>query len=265
MSNAANKVITRDVVEAMLRKYGVEVKVKDMALYVKATTHLSHLTGDVDARDLKQNKELAAKMKQLRKDSQQILEFEGDAALRHVFAKYLCRRYPNVDEGFLSSLKIRLEQRKALADFAKVIGLDEYILMTKRSELNGLRTSAPVLEDTFEAFIGALDIDQGFDVVCKFMFRLIEHIINFSEYIMLRDNYKDQLMHMYQIRRWKPPVYRELGRDPLNGCFTVGVEDNEGNIIATGTSKRKTEAEQSAAHAAIELILAFQPARTNSA
>lgn len=249
MSNPANRIITKEVVEALVEKYGVRIRVRDIKLYIKAMTHVSHVIGDDNTKEL-------AEVKRLRKQSQQLLELEGDAALRHVFAKYLCRRYPNTDEGFVSDLKIKLEERKALADFCKVTGLDQYILMSRMTEVSGGRTSQKILEDTFEAFIGALDIDQGFDAVVRpFMFSLIEHVVNFSDYIMLRTNFKDELMKMYQQRKWRNPVYREVSKDPQTGIYTVGVEDNEGNVIVCGRGKRKVVAEQQAAEEAIKMLL----------
>lgn len=246
-----NKLITKQVVEGILEKYGVKIKVRDIKLYIKAMTHVSYVIGDDSTKD-------KSEIKELRKQSQQLLELEGDAALRHVFAKYLCRRYPNTNEGFVSDLKIKLEERKALADFCKVVGLDAYILMSRMTEESGGRMSPKVLEDTFEAFIGALDIDQGFDHVVKpFMFNLIEDVVNFSDYIMLRTNYKDELMKMYQQRKWRNPIYKEIAKDPHTNIYTVGVEDNEGNIVACGRGKQKVVAEQAAAQEAIRLLLQY--------
>jgi ribonuclease-3 len=247
-----NKLITKEVVQGILEKYGVVIRVRDIKLYVKAMTHVSYVIGDDSTKDKKE-------IKELRKQSQQLLELEGDAALRHVFAKYLCRRYPNTNEGFVSDLKIKLEERKALADFCKVVGLDEYILMSRMTEESGGRMSAKVLEDTFEAFIGALDIDQGFDAVVRpFMFNLIEHVVNFADYIMLRTNYKDELMKMYQALKWRNPIYEEIKKDPHTGIYTVCVMDNKGEPLAEGLGKQKTIAEQAAAQEAIRLLQQFK-------
>ena len=157
--NQNNKLINRYQLEALLRRYGVDTPINNLEYYHEAFSHKSYcekknLGDDVI---LAEHPESCLK---LRTVSNERLEFLGDSILGAVIAHYLYERYPNQDEGFMTRLKIKLVNGETLAFFSKLINLNEYILISRHVEdrCNG-RDSIKILEDCFEAFLGAIYLD----------------------------------------------------------------------------------------------------------
>ena len=139
----------------------------------------------------------------------------------------------------------------------------KYLIISKHIEIicNG-RKNARILEDSFEAFIGAMDNEfgeDGFDICSKFIINIIEQKIDITELILNDDNFKDQLMRYYQkMYNGKFPIYEQksiitsVGDNGItNKKFQMFVRDLDNNIIGEGTARSKKEAEQKAAKAAL--------------
>src|SRR3989339_2253950 len=97
------------------------------------------------------------------------LEFLGDAILEFVVSKDIYERFPDKEEGYLTSLRANLVNTKNLADLAKKIGIGKEIYLSKGEEDGGGRENPSLLADTLEAIIGGLFLDQGLDVAEKFV------------------------------------------------------------------------------------------------
>src|SRR5690625_2414540 len=97
------------------------------------------------------------------------LEFLGDAVLELAVSQYLYQQDQEKSEGELTKLRAAIVQEESLYNFAKSLQLNDYLLLGKGEELTGGRTRPSLLADAFEAFLGALYLDQGYHAVRMFL------------------------------------------------------------------------------------------------
>lgn len=265
--NESNKLITTDYITNLLKEYGIDMHVKNLNLYQEAMIHLSYLIRNdefyknnktkpyhgqiMDVEPIKDKHNVIP----LQKKSYERLEYLGDSVLRNIIAGYLYKRYPNEDEGFLTKLRTKLENGTALSLLSKRIGLHDYVLISKHVEKNGGRTSNDkVLEDVFEAFIGALYLDMGFDISNKFVVRLMEKEIHFAQLLHKETNFKEKLLQYFHHMKYEDPIYGSLrctGSENKK-VYTMYVKckknvHDPGTIIGEGYGSSKKIGEQMAA------------------
>lgn len=185
--------------------------------------------------------------------SNERLEFLGDAVLELATTMFLYKKMPTEQEGILTSFRSALVKRSMLARVAKTIGLGLELKMSRGEEQMGGRENPALLENTFEALIGALFLDQGFDACYKLLeTELFIHFDEISELNLHKDQ-KSQLQEFIQAQSRPTPIYKTLeesGPDH-NKTFTVAVMVGEDHL-GTGTGKSKQEASQMAAKDALE-------------
>ncbi len=253
--NPKNKLVTDEDIKRILSKYDIVIEVGNLDHYQKALTHISYTKKDIWTDDLivKVRSDFPKETVELQEVCNERLEFLGDSVIKVIISNYLFNRYYYKDEGFMTKLKTNLEDKKSLSRLAKVIGLDEFILVSAQVEGTTGRTSEKILEDAFESFLGALFLDQGFLVCQKFITNILETEIDYSEILYKDTNYKDQLLRFYHQNKWKHPVYHEISHEgpPHNRIFTMGVTDSDGNVIGIGTDRSKKKAEQRSAKKAL--------------
>lgn len=150
------------------------------------------------------------------------LEFLGDSHLNFIVGHYLYTRFPFEQEGFLTKLRTKLVRSAALADIASKLKFDQYLLTNfqlgpDNHESSQIK-SPKLLEDAFEAFIGALSLDfvQEPYVVYEFVKGCIEEI-DFSNLILNNENYKDILQRFYQSFQLANPTYVDLEEIQIDG------------------------------------------------
>lgn len=181
------------------------------------------------------------------------LEFLGDSVVNFVTAKYLFDTYPSEDEGFMTKLRTRLTRSDTLAHLARVLQLDRFVFMSGKGLYRKWNTNKRILEDVFEALIGAIYLDQGLVVAKNFFIGVIHKYIDMSE--MHKDrNYKDILMRYQHARSQPLPEYisKEIvvhEEDKVRKHFHVSVTIDQ--CIGTGTHRTKKGAEQEAARAVL--------------
>ena len=129
------------------------------------------------------DEKLIKKTVKLQDKSYEVLEYLGDAVIHAVLAEYLFRRYPNADQGFLTTLRTRIEKGETLNKFSRKLQFDKYAIISRNIELSGGRdNNVNIMEDIFEAFIGALKLETNFETCQKFIINLIDclyiYIIN---------------------------------------------------------------------------------------
>jgi len=218
--NEKNKYITTEFVEGMLKKYNVNIKIKRLELFQQAMIHLSYLVRDekfysnnktkpyqIQSNDIEPLDDLSTAIP-LQNRSYERLEFLGDATLHNILAEYEFTRYPEEGEGFMTKLRTKIENSDSLANLSKIIGLGEYVVISRYVELNGGRdTNKAILEDSFEAFMGALYLEAGFDVCRKFVVALLEKEIDFALLLHTETNFKERLLQYFHLRKWADPQY----------------------------------------------------------
>lgn len=183
------------------------------------------------------------------------LEFLGDAVLELIVSDYLFNEFPDRPEGDLTSFRSALVKTESLADTAKKLGVGESLLLSKGEEDTGGRTKDYLLANTFEAIIGAIYIDLGYEECRDFVYN---HLIpKLDDIIKSRsdiDN-KTKIQEIAQAKYKATPIYEvihEEGPDH-DKKFTVVVKiKNE--IIGEGIGKSKQRAQEEAALKGLEYI-----------
>jgi ribonuclease-3 len=181
------------------------------------------------------------------------LEFLGDAVLELVITDYLYKKYPQKDEGDLTAYRSALVNSVTISTAAEKIGMNSFLLLSKGEARDTGRARQFILANTFEAFVGATYLDQGYDAAAGFierqLFGLIEGIVESKGFIDAKSLFQEEA----QERTGITPSYKlmkETGPDH-NKIFTVGVFLRD-DLVVQGEGKSKQEAEQVAAEKALE-------------
>ncbi len=185
-------------------------------------------------------------------ESNERLEFLGDAVLELATTHFLFNHHPDEPEGVLTAYRSALVKTTTLAEVAQELNLGQQLFMSKGEEATGGRENISLLADTVEAVIGALYLDQGFPAVVVF---LEQHLFPRFEDIKQQRLYKDaksELQELVQSRGSGAPQYtviKEVGPDH-NKEFTIEVAvDN--SVLGQGSGKSKQLAQQVAAAEAL--------------
>jgi len=248
--NPANILLDKSSLSSFLKTYDVSDLPNDISVYRKAFTHKSYITRKND-NFLTGNVNCPESCLPLQEESNERLEYLGDAILGCIVADYLFERYPNENEGFLTKMRTKLVNGKMLAHLSKIVGLPRFLILSKQiEESNGRVNNLNILEDVFEAFIGAIKIDLGYDVVRDWIISVIETNLDFTELIKMNKNYKDIfLKHINQTYGYIPKFF-EMSVNTSNNrkIYTYCSKNNEGNIISIGRGSTKKEAENDASY-----------------
>mgnify|MGYP003968833379 CR=1 FL=1 len=244
--NSKNIFITQDDITNIMKSLNINnFKCNNLSLYQTAFIHKSY----TELRDYEEYDKPEGVMG-LHKLSYETLEFIGDAFLGNIIANYLYNRYfqkHNQDEGFLTKLKIRFVCGEQLGYLSKCIGFNKYMIISKHIDDNcDGRQNSNILEDTFEAFIGALYQDSGdFKLVETFIINTIEKYIDFGETILYDNNYKDQILRYLQHNYKVYPTYKTKKNESENIYICKIYKEDEYIETGKGNSKKKSEQDAS--------------------
>ena len=254
--NKFNKLIQKDDIVKFLCIYD---DVNNINIYRRAFVHKSYCTRK-NENFLNGNVNCPHNCLPLQEDSNERLEFLGDAILNMVVGLYLFERYPTMNEGFLTTTRTKLVNGEMLAFLSKKIGLNEFVLLSTQIESNQGRLNKNILEDTFEAFIGAIFLDwdeknnTGF-VHCKdWIINILEEYVDFTDLMTQQKNVKDKLVKYCQHNFQFIPKFYEIDVSEINGqkIHTVYVKNNMDNIIGIGKGQNKKYAEIDASKKALK-------------
>lgn len=138
----------------------------------------------------------ARKLKNGHLESNERLEYLGDAILDAVVAEFLFKKYPYQDEGFLTDIRSRIVSRDSLNQLARKLGLNELIQLDNRRNPRGYKS---MLGDAMEAFVGAIYLDRGYNFTRRFIIqKLIFTYLDLEEIVATDPNYKSQLIEWAQ-------------------------------------------------------------------
>jgi len=189
-------------------------------------------------------------------ESNERMEFLGDAVLSLVVNEYLYRHYTNKREGELTKMKSVIVSKSILSHYAKLHGLGAFILMSENAYKAGVDEADSVLADTFEAIFGAVFLDGGFDAARSCIQRLLLSDVRDIFYSDKNINYKSLLQEYIQALHKIPPRYRVSSTTGPEHQKEFAVEVSvQGRVIATGAGKTKKVAEQEAARSAYKRLL----------
>ena len=214
------------------------IKFNDPSQLKKALVHRSYLNETSDS-DIKESNER--------------LEFLGDAILQFLSSEFLYKTYPDYVEGDLTNIRSKIVNTEALASESRNLNVGAHLLIS-RGEKETAFASSSILANTFEAMLGSIYLDQGIEACRKF---LGEHLFYKVEDVVKNGTFKDAKSLYQEIAQEKyciTPTYKVLkdeGPDH-NKTFTIGVYLDE-KLIASGSGTSKRRAEQAAADAALQL------------
>lgn len=208
----------------------------DKLLLLTAITHRSYLNENRDAKQPHNER----------------LEFLGDAVLELVVTDFLFNRFTDKPEGELTAIRAALVNTNSLSGISGELGIGQFLLMSKGETKDEGRARQYILANVFEACIGAIYLDQGYDAAKNFISR---HLLPRTDEIVAKRLWQDAKSRFQELAQENvsiTPTYttiEQTGPDH-DRIFTVGVflKDEK---IAEGAGRSKQEAEQSAAEAAI--------------
>lgn len=182
------------------------------------------------------------------------LEFLGDAVLELTVSKFLFLKFPKMSEGELTKLRAAMVCEPSLVIFANELNFGEYVLLGKGEEITGGRERPALLADCFEAFIGALYLDQGLETVVGFLEKVVFPKVELGTFSHVMD-YKSQLQEMVQQNNSGSLQYEIIKENgpAHNRTFVSQVLLND-KEIGIGNGKSKKEAEQKAAQCAMRAL-----------
>ena len=204
----------------------LNIKPNDEKLYIKALTHTSYSNEHLN-------------------ESYERLEFLGDAVLELVLSDYLYKE-KQLEEGTMTKMRSCYVCEAACCTYAKKVGLDKYILLGSGEP----EANTTILADVFESFLGAMYLDQGLDVVKKFVIdTVLEYIENKVNFL---HDYKSELQEQVQMVH-KVAVYEIVNEEgPAHDkVFTCQVKVDD-IIMGIGSGTSKKAAEQVAAREALK-------------
>jgi len=218
------------------KKLGAEFKDKD--LLMQAFAHRSYLNENPD----------------FKLDHNERLEFLGDAVMELIVTEHLYKEFPEKSEGELTNWRAALVNAKMLTSVAEELGFNDFLLLSRGEAKEGGKARACILANTFEAFLGAIYLDLGYEATDEF---IKKNLLTKLSDIIQEGSYKDaksKFQEEAQDKEGITPSYKvikESGPDH-NKNFVVGVYLGE-KLIAEGQGFSKQEAEEDAAKKALEV------------
>lgn len=173
------------------------------------------------------------------------LEYLGDAVLGAIVADYLYNRFPRKDEGFLTQMRSRIVNRSFLTKLTFKLGLNHFV----NSNTNNVNESSHIFGDVFEAFIGAIYLDAGYQGVKEFVVKKILAVhVDLHELERNDNNFKSQLIEWGQKSKKEIEFETCQNPDPGNNKLPfISIIRVDGQIIGKGEGYSKKEAQQNSA------------------
>ncbi len=208
----------------LFQKFKIKTDNKD--LYIRALTHTSYAN-------------------EAKTESYERLEYLGDAVLELVISEYLYNK-TNHPEGEMTKIRADYVCEEALYTYSLKLGLNEFLRLGVGEEESGGRMRASIVADIFEAFIGAMFLDKGFDAPKAFIYENVIPIIEANS-TSFHEDYKSALQEYVQTdkRSLEYEIINETG--PAHNKTFTSVVKIDGRVYGKGTAHSKKEAEQKAA------------------
>jgi ribonuclease III len=185
----------------------------------------------------------------------QRLEFLGDAVLQLVLTGELYEKFPAFGEGPLTKARAQLVNRRSLAEQARQLGLGKYLILSRGEEISGGRERLSALADTFESLLGAIFLDGGFEAARSFILRQFGASFGELPNIPTLDNPKGELQEFLQATSTEAPRYHVVSATgPDHDRVFECTVHHGGTELARGQGKSKKAAESEAAMAALSRL-----------
>ena len=274
--NPNNVLLTENDLKNLFDKNGLEgIPFNNINLYRNAFVHRSYCTMKNDDFETG-NDRCPDNCLPLQEMSYERLEFLGDAILGMIVARYLYDRYPDQNEGFLSKMRTKIVNGKMLGYLAGLVGFSKFAVLSKQVEDVSGRMNYKIMEDIFEAFIGAIYMDfqqadkevilpasiklpdgpltgVGYYVAEQWIVHILETNLDFADLIQSKTNYKDMLVRFMQHSFQDAPRFCEIGITVRSNhkIFEYCVKNKSGSVLGKATGASKKDAENMAAKNAL--------------
>ena len=197
--NFNNKLIRSDDIINIMKLINIDdFKINNIEHYTLAFIHKSYLK----LSDYEEYEYPGKGCLELQDKSYETIEFLADSILGSIVSSYIFNRFHlihNENEGFLTKLKIRIVCGENLAKLSKNLKLYNHVILAKHVEDNcSGRENLNILEDIFEAFIGAIYLDNNYQKVEEILIKIIEEYVDFTDILLKDTNYKDQISRYFQ-------------------------------------------------------------------
>lgn len=273
--NPNNQLIQEQHLRTFFDDHGLrDVQFRNINLYRNAFVHRSYCTmknSDFETG----NARCPTNCLPLQDMSYERLEFLGDAILGMVVARYLYERYPDQSEGFLSQMRTKIVNGKMLGSLADKVGFADFAIMSRQVEEVSGRKNYKMMEDIFEAFIGAIYMDfqemedtvtlpspyaklmpmtgSGYYIAECWIISILEKYLDFTELIQTKTNYKEMLNDYMKHKCHDTPRFFEVNVITRNNAkvFKFCVKDRAGLVLGIAEGASKKEAENQAAMIAL--------------
>ena len=191
------------------------------------------------------------------KDSNERLEFLGDAVLDLILSDTLYRGYSLMDEGNLSRMRASIVNEKSLSLVASQLLINEHLILGTGEMTSGGSQRDSILANTLEAILGAIFVDGGYDSVENIVLKIFKDNINSIDPESDYKDSKSQLQELLQQQQKDLPQYQliETTGDKHDQEFLIECVIDNGNIITTATAKNIKTAEQKAASKALKKLI----------
>jgi len=190
-----------------------------------------------------------------RRPTNQRLEFLGDAVLQLVLTRALYENFPQSGEGPLTKARAKLVNRRTLAERGRALGLGTFLILSRGEELHGGRERPSALADTFEAVVGAVFLDGGFEAAEALIRREFRDALGEVKRLPVLENPKGELQELLQALGLEPPEYRLASITGPDHDRVFECTVHQGGVeLARGVGKSKKAAESEAALAALRQL-----------
>ena len=224
---------SRETVEKAL-----DYRFRDINRFVEALTHKSFSNEQISPNPPPHNERL---------------EFLGDAVLELIVSDHIFQRFPDMDEGQLTRIRAEVVNEKSLARIGRDIGLGDCLLLGKGEEQSGGRQKASLIADAFEALLGAVFFDGGFDQARNVVMPLFVASINQAARRKEGMDFKTRLQEWLQARKLGVPSYTMISSEgPDHKKIFTSQVSCSGKVLGQGRGKTKKAAEQEAARQALQ-------------
>lgn len=243
--NQSNKAMKAVDIREILGKYNIAIPTGHkltLSLFSEAMTHRSYIRRKKLSPEDKIAKLTAVP---LQKKSNERLQFLGDAVIHLIIGEYLFYKYKQSDEGFLTRLRCKLENKDSLFHLSKLCGISDYLLISQVIEVIHGRNNVNIIGGGFESFIGALYLEFGLLIPKQFVLEIIRIELNIEAIADEETNYKDVIIKLYREQHWGDPDYRIIKQEGPDHAkiFTIGLYLN-GELMGIGKASSKKKAEQ---------------------
>lgn len=185
----------------------------------------------------------------------QRLEFLGDAVLQLVLTHELYEKFPAFGEGPLTKARAKMVNRRTLAEHGRVLNIGECLILSRGEEMHGGRERSSAIADAFEALLGAIFLDGGYEAARKFILEEFQFTFGELAVIPILENPKGELQELLQTNSSEAPRYHVVSASgPDHDRMFECTVHHGGAELARGHGKSKKAAESEAALAALKMM-----------